>query len=360
MTDFIRDLENELRAAERRKLRLAAARLPRPPATAVVSMLSAAVCVLVVLGVLQTRGTTRDRSTSASSVSVQLASNFAVFRRARTPADGVPGGLRFQCDGPDNVKQYVCFIDQKGASAPRARQVPSQLQLDQSRRLTLIDGLGTAWLIPARSMLCVLIRFPSQLFFRPFPGTMTCESVQRVLARPPMQIDSFLFDRNRGGYELAVEPDRITSATITYPGGWLPAHLNQGFLIGCAGQGDYRLLQTTSAGTTLPAIAVGGYGPTRSASCPRLHQTATVTATPDHPKPHGSRSATTPRAHPSRVENAVLKDCVAHGSLTHDYTKDQLRRALAEMPAAVRKYTNCPNVIKRAQRPSNQRPAGAP
>jgi hypothetical protein len=52
MSDFIRDLEHELRAASTRRMRLAAARAPRPPATVVVVVLSVAVCIAVAGAVL--------------------------------------------------------------------------------------------------------------------------------------------------------------------------------------------------------------------------------------------------------------------------------------------------------------------
>ena len=47
MSDFISDLEAELRAASTRRIRLAAARAPFPPGTAVAIVLSVAVCIAV-------------------------------------------------------------------------------------------------------------------------------------------------------------------------------------------------------------------------------------------------------------------------------------------------------------------------
>lgn len=58
---------------------------------------------------------------------------------------------------------------------------------------------------------------------------------------------------------------------------------------------------------------------------------------------HGHRPS---GAQPS--SNAVIKDCLAHGKLTRSYTHQQLRRALAAMPASVKKYTNCTSVINQA------------
>jgi hypothetical protein len=47
MSDFIGDLEHELRAASTRRVRLAVARAPRPPTTAVAFVVSLAVCIAV-------------------------------------------------------------------------------------------------------------------------------------------------------------------------------------------------------------------------------------------------------------------------------------------------------------------------
>jgi hypothetical protein len=59
-----------------------------------------------------------------------------------------------------------------------------------------------------------------------------------------------------------------------------------------------------------------------------------------------TRTAPTPKL--ARRSNAIIKDCLANGQLTHSYTTNQLRQALAVMPAATKKYTNCSNVISRA------------
>jgi hypothetical protein len=52
MSDFVRDLERELRAASTRRTRLAIARLPRPNMTAAALTLSIAICAVVVIAVL--------------------------------------------------------------------------------------------------------------------------------------------------------------------------------------------------------------------------------------------------------------------------------------------------------------------
>jgi hypothetical protein len=47
--------------------------------------------------------------------------------------------------------------------------------------------------------------------------------------------------------------------------------------------------------------------------------------------------------------NAVINDCQTNGKLTGDYTLPQLRHALAIMPASVKEYTNCYDVITQAE-----------
>ena len=43
--------------------------------------------------------------------------------------------------------------------------------------------------------------------------------------------------------------------------------------------------------------------------------------------------------------NAILTDCQVNGKLTHSYTLKELRHALAIMPASIKQYTNCSDVI---------------
>jgi acyl-CoA reductase-like NAD-dependent aldehyde dehydrogenase len=47
--------------------------------------------------------------------------------------------------------------------------------------------------------------------------------------------------------------------------------------------------------------------------------------------------------------NAVVNDCQTNGKLTGSYTLAELRHALAIMPASVKEYTNCPDVITQAE-----------
>jgi hypothetical protein len=46
--------------------------------------------------------------------------------------------------------------------------------------------------------------------------------------------------------------------------------------------------------------------------------------------------------------NAIINDCQSHGALTHPDTVAELRHALAVMPATVKQYTNCYDVIQAA------------
>lgn len=48
------------------------------------------------------------------------------------------------------------------------------------------------------------------------------------------------------------------------------------------------------------------------------------------------------------IGSAVLADCNAHDALTKSYTVTELRNALATMPATMREYTDCQDVISRA------------
>jgi hypothetical protein len=56
-------------------------------------------------------------------------------------------------------------------------------------------------------------------------------------------------------------------------------------------------------------------------------------------------AAAAPRA--SASANAVIKDCNANGRLTQSYSTADLQSALSIMPASIKQYTNCPDVINR-------------
>lgn len=46
----------------------------------------------------------------------------------------------------------------------------------------------------------------------------------------------------------------------------------------------------------------------------------------------------------------VLIDCNDNGRLTKEYTQKEYREALSQMPADLKQYTDCENIIRRAQR----------
>lgn len=45
----------------------------------------------------------------------------------------------------------------------------------------------------------------------------------------------------------------------------------------------------------------------------------------------------------------VLRDCNNNGHLTKTYTQKELHQALAQMPADLREYSDCANIIRRAE-----------
>ncbi|MCW2990944.1 MAG: hypothetical protein JWM73_1538 [Solirubrobacterales bacterium] len=45
----------------------------------------------------------------------------------------------------------------------------------------------------------------------------------------------------------------------------------------------------------------------------------------------------------------VLRDCNDHGRLTKEYSQREYRQALAQIPSDLKQYTDCENIIRRAQ-----------
>ena len=45
----------------------------------------------------------------------------------------------------------------------------------------------------------------------------------------------------------------------------------------------------------------------------------------------------------------VIRDCNDHGHLTKTYSQKEYRQALSQMPADIRQYTDCEDIIRRAQ-----------
>jgi hypothetical protein len=60
----------------------------------------------------------------------------------------------------------------------------------------------------------------------------------------------------------------------------------------------------------------------------------------------GATAAATPPA--LAAGNAIINDCQANGQLTHPYTVRQLNHALSVMPASVKQYTSCFDVVQNA------------
>lgn len=73
---------------------------------------------------------------------------------------------------------------------------------------------------------------------------------------PPPSLDfpGYVFGPTAHGIMMAAEPDEVTSAVITYPGGTESAALHRGALEACVGQGHHVLEQTTVRGVHLKPI----------------------------------------------------------------------------------------------------------
>jgi predicted PurR-regulated permease PerM len=62
----------------------------------------------------------------------------------------------------------------------------------------------------------------------------------------------------------------------------------------------------------------------------------------------GGGAVVVPAASAAQAGNPVVNDCFAHGKLTQQYTKAELRQALAKMSSSVKQYSNCESVIQAA------------
>ena len=70
-----------------------------------------------------------------------------------------------------------------------------------------------------------------------------------------------------------------------------------------------------------------------------------------------------PAAPASASGNDVIKDCVRNGRLSKQYSQQEYRSALANLPTDVDEYTDCRDIIRRAQlgfTPSNGGGGGTP
>jgi hypothetical protein len=54
--------------------------------------------------------------------------------------------------------------------------------------------------------------------------------------------------------------------------------------------------------------------------------------------------------------NAIINDCESNGQLTHSYTLPELRHALAVMPPSDKEYSDCYDVVSRAELGAVARP----
>lgn len=308
MNAFLDELERELQHASTRRVRLATARLPRPPAMVAVAVVSLVLCIAVVLTATQLQSSRPGSGQTATRpVNPQITASFAAFRRPRTQADRLPAHTTietFNCSatarssavgrsaiqGVESNDQIGCFVDQRTqpakvsspanaeirkllqqqskAEAKQMKtvgQVLSHLQRGQSRRLLLPDGLGTIWLIPSGPWLCNLLSSPALLDF-PGHSMMTCEPIGEILTHPPLWSSGIW-----SGYFIAVEPDQITHVTLQFPGGSRATYLRDGVLGACVGLGPYNLAQTTTGSVTPITTSLGAGGQShRPGNCPRL------------------------------------------------------------------------------------------
>jgi hypothetical protein len=296
VSEFIDQLEHELREATKRRVRVEAARVPHPAGTGLSVALSVGLCAAILLVAIQLharpaavhRSPVSGRAPAAPAVAPaaravdpRIVASFAAFRRPRTASDGLPAGLEFGSCGGEGPGNYSwcsnspptlrSALFQPASAANRWRLMiyghPHYLQTGQSRRIPLPHGLGSIWLIPSGRWLCAFFHLPT---WRNYQVTMTCGTIGLILRRPPIHIAGYFFGPAAHGILITAEPDKITRAAIAYPGGTEPALLHDGALEACVGQGAYKLEQTTAAGTRLKPVLVGAYGSFKPTSCPAL------------------------------------------------------------------------------------------
>jgi hypothetical protein len=291
MSEFIDQLEQQLRAATQRHVRLEAARVALPSPGRVLMLVSLAICVAVAVTAAQVHGRSAVQqqrpahsATSARPVDPRIAANFSAFRRPRAASDRLPSGLAFGLCGGEGPGNYsACNNGQMTASSgsvPTANAANGwrleiyghvhRLQVDRSRRIRLPDKLGSIWLIPSGRWLCAFLDGER---WRRYTVRMRCGTIGLILRRPPIDFPGFFFGPTAHGTMMAAEPDTVTSAVIAYPGGAETAALHGGALAACVGQGPYKLEQTTSRGVHLKPLNVGAFGAFKPVSCPALHVT---------------------------------------------------------------------------------------
>lgn len=300
MSDFIDQLDRELRAATRRRVRLEAARIPAPAAGTLAAAVSLAACVAVIMVAthLHPKHPVQPAAhhTSPEAVDPRIVANFSAFRRPRTRSDRLPPGLKFGLcggEGPGNysacnngdlhagrlVRNGRLGFKIENYRTPVADAADGwrlviygqahHLQVGRSRRLALPDDLGSIWLIPSGHWLCAYLG--GHMWTR-YWVRMECGTIGLILRKPPIDFPGFFFGPTAHGILIAAEPDTVTSATVAYPGGTETATLHDGALTACVGQGPYELEQRTGTGRIKP-INVGAVGAFKPASCPALHTT---------------------------------------------------------------------------------------
>jgi len=251
------------------------------------TVLAAVTFVVLVLGIAQlavARSFAKSASVAgAHQVNPRIVASFRAFRRARTTADAVPASLSSLglCGGEGPGKYAWCNVDHPEQCADPACTADAAngwrlliygqvhvLQIADSRRVPLPDGLGAIWLIPSGRWLCGVLNGQR---WRTYYVRMECGPIGLILRRPPIDFPGYFFGGTAHGIMMAAEPDEVTSAVIAYPGGTETGILHGGALAACVGGGRYELEQTTAWGVHLKPIRVGAYGSFRPVSCPALH-----------------------------------------------------------------------------------------
>lgn len=219
---------------------------------------------------------------AAHRVNARIVASFRAFRHPRTRADALPARLSsFGVCGGEGPGNYAwCDVnDSQPHGVPGQRADAANgwqlaifgkvhvLQVADSRRVLLPDGLGAIWLIPSGRWLCAVLNGPR---WRPYFVRMRCGTIGLILRRPPLDFPGYFFGPAAHGIMMGAEPDEISSAVIAYPGGAETAVLRGGALAACVGQGRYELKQTTARGVHIKAIHVGAFGSFKPVSCPAL------------------------------------------------------------------------------------------
>jgi hypothetical protein len=224
----------------------------------------------------------RAPAAAAHRVNSQIVASFRAFRRPRTAADALPATLSSfgLCGGEGRGNYAWCNVNQPPEGVPDQPADAANgwklviygqaraLQVNDSRRIPLPDGLGAIWLIPSGRWLCAVLNGRR---WRPYYVRMECGTIGLILRRPPIDFPGYFFGGTAHGIMMAAEPDEVTSAVIAYPGGIETGILHGGALAACVGGGRYELEQTTARGVHLTPIDVGAYGSFKPVSCPALH-----------------------------------------------------------------------------------------